>query len=114
MRDYPQQTVVSVNSISLSTLLELIEYEDVVDIVDMDIQGFEYKVLRDHMDLVNAKVKKIHIGTHSREIEEKLRILFNGFKWKNKWDYECDSHNKTPFGEIYFQDGVQTWINPNL
>ena len=64
------------------------------------------------MDDRNSKVKRVQIGTHSRSIEQGLRDLF----WRDGWlkldDYASDSTEQTPWGEITFVDGVQTWVNP--
>ncbi len=48
----------------------------------------------------------------STTIELGLRELFRGHGWQPVNDYACLSRNPTPYGEIEFGDGVQTWINP--
>jgi chromosome segregation ATPase len=56
----------------------------------------------------------VHIGTHSHDIELDLRTLFRQNGWYKLNDYSCQSTETTPWGDIAFGDGVQTWINPRL
>jgi len=60
---------------------------------------------------LSGQVKRVHVGTHSADIEDGLRQLFSSHGWKNVNDYRCLSVNQTPYGEIKFGDGVQTWVN---
>jgi len=101
----------SVQTTSLNTLLK--DY-DRVDFIDVDIQGSERAVLESSRETINRKVKRIHIGTHSHGIEAGLRTLFDGLRWKVHFDFPCQGESGTPYGKIKFQDGVQSWINPNL
>ena len=82
-----------------------------VDFVHIDIQGAEYEVLYNaRVDL--KKIKRIHIGTHSSEVEKNLRELFIELGWICKYDWPLNALSSTSYGDITFQDGVQTWINP--
>jgi FkbM family methyltransferase len=101
--------LVPVRSISLSSLLTDVER---VDLVDLDVQGVELGVLESAIDDLNRKVKRVHIGTHSSELEAGLRELFRRHNWFKRYDYASGHTELTPFGEVAFTDGVQTWINP--
>ena len=94
------------------TLAELLTPYPKVDLIDVDVQGSEVDVLAPAIEALNERVGRIHIGTHSAEIETALRDLFSTAGWKNLNDYPCQSHVPTPYGEITFGDGVQTWLNP--
>jgi hypothetical protein len=59
-------------------------------------------------------VKRVHVGTHSREIEDGLRRLFRALGWQSLADYACLSSATTPFGMVSFRDGVQSWLNPRF
>jgi FkbM family methyltransferase len=96
------------------TLNELIAPYPRVDLIDIDVQGHEVQVLEPAMALLNERVRRVHIGTHSTEIEAALREVFNAEGWRKLNDYPCQSRVSTPFGEIAFGDGVQTWLNPVL
>jgi FkbM family methyltransferase len=101
--------VISVPGTSLDTILKNYNY---VDLIDIDVQGSELSILQHSIHQVNKKVKRIHIGTHSPEIEQGLRILFGEYSWECINDYKCGCICDTPYGKIDFGDGVQTWINP--
>jgi FkbM family methyltransferase len=103
----------SVTWIPCVTLADVIAPYPKVDLIDLDVQGAEYEVLASAIDLVNKRVRRLHIGTHSPEIEEQLRQLFTRHNWQMVNDYPCQSASQTPYGSIAFGDGVQTWVNPS-
>jgi hypothetical protein len=87
----------------------------VIDLLDLDIQGLEAEVVSSSVDLIAQRVKRLHIGTHSREIEDTLRKLMTTAGWHVRFDYPCASSNyPTLAGPVDFGDGVQTWINPRF
>lgn len=96
------------------TLESLLEPLDLVDILDMDIQGVEAEVLESDPLGLARKVRMVHVATHSGENERRLRELFRRLDWELLNDYECGSTAETPWGTIDFQDGVQTWLNRRL
>jgi FkbM family methyltransferase len=102
---------ISVPSVNLADLLKDVSK---VDLIDIDIQGEEGSAIRSAVDLLTAKVKRMHIGTHSREIEIGLRELLSVHGWICQADYSGDATHETPFGAITFQDGAQSWLNPRL
>jgi len=87
---------------------------DRIDLIDLDVQGEELKILSSAIDEVNRKVRRLHIGTHSHEIEKGLRELLRKNGWHCSADFECLSVNQTPMGTVKFVDGVQSWTNPRL
>ena len=101
-----------VKSVTLKSILNSVTRP--VDLLDMDVQGAELMVLEAAAEAVHEKVKRVHVGTHSQQIETGLRRLFKGFGWKNIYDFPAESQCKTAWGQIKFQDGVQTWINPSV
>ncbi len=96
-------------AISLRTLLRDV---DSVDLIDSDIQGSEFDVFSALPKKDFAKIKRIHIGTHSPIVEAQLRRLFTKLGWRNIYDFPMRQTITTEYGEIYFQDGVQSWTNP--
>ncbi len=64
-----------VPSISLQTLLADLP---VVDILHCDIQGMEAEVFRAGQAVVDARVRRVVIGTHSRKVEAELLDIFAG------------------------------------
>jgi len=100
-----------VRGITLDTILDPLPR---VDLIDLDVQGAELEVLGASVERLDARVKRVHIGTHGADIEDGLRALFRGHGWRLVNDYPSQSRSATPYGEIEFQDGVQTWVNPRL
>jgi FkbM family methyltransferase len=98
-----------VDAVSLDTLLRPLT---VVDLLDMDIQGAELEVLAAGAAELDKKVRKVRVATHSVRIDEGLRSLFARLGWKGLRCFPCGASAMTEWGEISFQDGVQTWINP--
>ena len=93
------------------TLSSLLAAYDRVDLIHMDVQGVEADVLDEARDEL-ARVGRVHVGTHGRTQEERIRTLFSGLGWRAQHDYPSAKRSRTPFGRLEFQDGVQTWINP--
>ncbi len=101
----------AVATIKLSKILEDCNR---VNLLSLDIQGSEESVLSSSMQIVDSKVEYIHIGTHSKEIEEKLRVLFQQYEWEKIFDFGTKTTQETPYGKIAFDDGVQAWQNPRF
>ena len=100
-----------VKAVSLNTLLRPL---DKVDLIDLDVEGSELRVLKPATGQLNEKVRRLHVGTHDRKIESGLRTLFRRNGWKNQFDYPINSNSRTPWGTIRFQNGVQSWVNRDL
>lgn len=98
----------TVRAIALKTILKDFAH---VDLIDLDVQNFEFKILNAARDDLH-KVKRIHIGTHSVEVEKQLRGLFGNLKWECLCDFTLMSKHETEYGTASFNDGIQTWINP--
>jgi FkbM family methyltransferase len=103
-----------VSWVPMVTMWELVADETRVDLLDLDIQGLELEVLEAAAPLIDHRVRRVHIGTHSREIEDGLRRLFHRLNWRCLHDYPGGVVAQTPYGEIRFGDGVQSWLNPSI
>jgi FkbM family methyltransferase len=104
--------IVEVPSFDLASIL--VRVEGIVDLIDMDIQGAEAKVVSSSLDVLGMSVRALHIATHSRENEDTLRSLLQARGWELTQDYACLGLRPTPFGMVAFCDGVQSWKNPTL
>lgn len=100
-------------TVTAITLVSILDGLDQVDLIDSDLQGAELGVIRSSIRELDAKVKRLHIGTHGRAIENELRQLLTSHGWRCLADYPCFSLEETPWGPIEFQDGVQSWVNPS-
>jgi len=117
-RENPGDTVIEVGVISLKSILSGYTY---VDFIHMDIQGSELDVIASSIDELDQKVRKVHIGTHSpdvsatggRDVEEKLRQIFNDRHWSCVHDVKALSTEVRIDGWVTrVCDGIQTWLNP--
>lgn len=109
--DWPEATVATVPGLSLATIMHDVE---LVDLIDMDIQGAEAAVIRGSQRALSEKVKRVHIGTHSKANDDELVDIFNAMGWHCRNRFGCGARARTDFGEVRFDDGAQTWINPAL
>lgn len=100
--------------VSSRTLEQAIGHLPRIDIIDMDLQGAELALLRNSMNILDQRVKRVHLGTHSEEIEATARELFTAHGWTNVWDFGPAKDNDTPWGRCRFVDGVSSWINPRV
>ena len=80
----------------------------------MDIQGSEAEVVLASIDLLQTRVRRVHIATHGEAIEKSLRQAFRSMGWTCRWDFSLQGRRETPYGAVLFDDGVQGWINPRL
>jgi FkbM family methyltransferase len=95
---------------SLATLLHRFE---TVDLVHVDIQGDEYRVLAAARDVLGRKVKRVVVGTHGRDIEQRLMEEMTGRGWALEGEEACQfRQNGTKLN--LFRDGCQVWRNPAL
>lgn len=100
---------IRVPGVSLKSLLSRTGH---ADLIDMDIEGQELESVTTNIDALDAKVRRLHIGTHSVEIEDGLRRLLSAHGWECRADYSLFSECDTPYGRIRFENGAQTWVNP--
>jgi FkbM family methyltransferase len=96
------------------TLPQILAPLETVDLVDIDVQGEELKVVSGGIDELTRKARCVHIGTHGRDIERGVRKLFEAANWVCKFDFRFGTTERTSWGMIHFTDGVQTWMNPQL
>ncbi len=102
-------TVDTMPAIRLASLLQ-----EPVDFIDMDIQGAELDVIAPCMEVLDASVKIIHIGTHSLAIDSRIAQLFHLHGWRPRRMFSCGAVNQTPYGAFQFIDGIQSWENPRF
>lgn len=105
------------NSIEVESrpLVGMIEHLDHIDLIDMDIQGAEAEVVEDAIDVLDGKAKRMHIETHTPEVEDRLRAVLAKHGWRILWDFPCATDNvPTPFGPVNFLGGLIDCVNPRL
>lgn len=85
-----------------------------IDLIHIDIQGHEEEVLRAGIDMLNAKVRRIVVGTHSRAIEGHLFDLFHDNGWICESEIPCVLKPVMDGGRVLWVDGEQVWRNDRL
>jgi len=101
----------TVRSVTLDGLIQDLER---VDLIHMDIEGYEYRVVSQSMKMLNEKAARLLIGTHSAQIEDGLRRLLGAEGWTAVYDYEQAEETETEWGPIRFVNGCQAWTNPRM
>lgn len=96
---------------SLDTLLAGLNR---VDLLHCDIQGMEGAVFAAAREVVNAKVRRAVIGTHSRAVEAELMEIFAGLGWILEDETVCKLHQAGDGSLHLLADGCQVWRNPGL
>lgn len=83
---------------------------DSVDILNIDVQGYEYKVIEGSVDSIeNNLIDYILIGTHNPTINDRISA-----KLKNKYElvvniYPLTTANIKGLPPVSFQDGIQLY-----
>lgn len=113
---YSTEHIRRVRSVNMTEIIGDLPY---VDYLHMDIQGVEYDFLSSNPALLQQKVKMVNIGTHSTEIETKLREFLQRLGWVNRYDVPMNSQLDIHLGSqhtttVTFGDGVQVWKNSAL
>jgi len=100
-----------IEAVTLPTLLRPLE---IIDLIDMDVQGAEFDILALASEVLTRKVKRVHVGTHTGELHENILKFFRTLGWHPHFLFHGESADTTPWGRINFQDGSQSWLNPRL
>jgi hypothetical protein len=100
--------------VSAVTLRDLVGPFDVVDYLESDIQQSEIVVFPPYMDLLKRKVRRIHIGTHGKDVHWTLHDMFQQQGWDIVFSYEPNAMHDSALGPFSTNDGMLTVRNTNL
>jgi hypothetical protein len=100
--------------VSAVTLRDVLAPFEFVDYLDSDIQQSEILVFPPFLDLLRRKVRRIHIGTHGKDVHRSLHDLFESAGWEIVFSYAPDGTYESPLGAFTINDGVLTVRNPAL
>jgi hypothetical protein len=103
------------------SLLEMLANYEFVDMIDFDIQGFEWLAIEEQgvIELMSQKVGFLHFGTHATDIEKRIVTALQGSGWCVVYFF-AGAHTKklnnghrcsTPYGPSLFNDGVLGLVN---
>jgi FkbM family methyltransferase len=96
---------------------DLLATEPVWDLVHIDVQGAEAEICPAAAEAMNARVRFLVIGTHSRAIEGDLIRLFREHRWVLENEKPCRfafSAKAPTLEAMTTLDGTQVWRNPRL
>ena len=103
-----------IKMVSAITLRELLGPFERVDYLEADIQQSEIRVFPPFIDLLRKKVRRIHIGTHGKDVHWSLHDLFARTGWEIVFSFEPNATHETALGGFDTNDGVLTVLNPDL
>ncbi|MGA8599126.1 MAG: FkbM family methyltransferase [Bryobacteraceae bacterium] len=116
-RDYTGREFNKTKQVSVISMLDLVRREPRWDLVHIDVQGDEVDICRSCIDELNARVRWIIVGTHSRKIDGDLMELL----WRSSWWLEHEkparflfAGNRATLEAMTTIDGTQVWRNPRL
>jgi hypothetical protein len=100
--------------LSAVTLADVLRPFDLVDYLESDIQQSEHLVFPPAMDVIQGKVRRVHIGTHGKKVHEALLQDFATRQFEIVFNYEPNSHHDTALGPLEINDGIITARNLRL
>ena len=103
-----------VEFVSAITLEDVLGPFDTVDLLESDIQQSEIVVFPPAMDMVKAKVKRVHIGTHGLDVHEAILAGFKERGFEIVIEYKPNTHHETAWGSFDINDGIIAARNPSL
>lgn len=105
---------VPVNAFTIDQILSVFRPDSPVDLAHIDIQGEELTVLPDSIALLNQRVKRVMLGTHSRLIEGLMLDLFHRNGWLLIAEEPCGFIYNSALNDFIGmtnKDGSQYWLN---
>ena len=96
------------------SLQTLMKDEGVIDLVHMDIQNAEGDVIPSAAAAMTKQVRRVHIATHSARVEDVISEAMTREGWVCSALWPAHRQNDTPYGQISFEDGVSSWVNPTF
>ena len=87
---------------------------DRIDYLESDIQQSEIIVFPPARKTLKRKVRRIHLGTHGKDVHRELRDMFVKDGWDLVFDFEPNAEFVTNLGKFATNDGVLTVTNPDL
>ncbi|MFN3630077.1 MAG: FkbM family methyltransferase [Casimicrobiaceae bacterium] len=107
----------AVRGIPLTEVIDKFPADKPVDLMHVDIQGAEKNAFSTAMQVLNQRVKRVFVATHSREIEGVLMALFHSHGWELVAEEPCEFKYRRELDHLEgmtFKDGCQYWVNPRM
>jgi len=99
---------ITVKCLTLKTLMEMEEIEK-IDLIHMDVQGAESRVVRAGMDVIKqGLIKYWLIGTHGKTYNKEIMTMLSPY-YNNIVNLLPDAIGMVSGNRIKCQDGIQVW-----
>jgi FkbM family methyltransferase len=95
------------------SLATLVEPYPAVDLLHIDVQGIEGELIAASLEALAAKVRRVVIGTHGRDIEHRLLTDLSAHGWVLESDESC-RYRQARGAVTLWLDGCQAWRNATL
>lgn len=115
--DYMGRQFQNTKQIETIPMLDLVVRESVWDLIHIDVQGGEVDICRSCIDELNARARRIIVGTHSRKIDGDLLELMCRSGWVLEHEKPAKfvfARNAPTLEAMTTIDGTQVWRNPRL
>jgi FkbM family methyltransferase len=116
-QDYTGRYFQKTKSIEVIPMLDLVVKEPCWDLIHIDVQGDEVDICRSCLDELNARVRWIVVGTHSRKLDGDFLDLMGSAGWILEHEKPTKFNfvpNYTKLEAMTTVDGTQVWRNPRL
>ncbi len=113
--DYMGRAFAETQDVALISMRKLVLSEDRWDLIHIDVQGSEFAICKSALAELNARARRVMIGTHSRKLEGDLLELFGEAGWILENEKPCKfdfSPHYNSLEALTTVDGTQTWRNP--
>jgi FkbM family methyltransferase len=115
--DYHGTRQSKIVTVEIHAIDDLLRREPRWDLVHVDIQGGEGDLCRGGIEIMNERVRRLVIGTHSRALDGELMSLFHTHHWvleNEKPTVMCWRDGAPTLETMARVDGIQIWRNPKL
>ena len=126
-RGHENRSSVDAAPITLRQLFRRYRLPCYIDMVDIDIQGGEYASQRagarssgglltdETVALLSSTARRVHIGLHGEAAaDSELIRRFEAHGWSVTWYFPRGRNQSTPWGGVWFADGVLSLLNNGL
>lgn len=115
--DRPEGTPEAVGElrfVSTNTVADILHPLAFVDYLEIDIQKAEGYALPPAIEILNRKVRWLHLGTHGFDIHDSMREMLVAHGWEILFDFRPATRFDTAEGPFETCDGVLSAYNPAL
>ncbi len=115
--DYTGRQFQNTKKVDIVPFIDLVAREPRWDLIHVDVQGDEVDICRSCIDDLNARVRRIIVGTHSRKIDGDFLELMCRAGWLLEHEKPAKFAfvpNSTTLEAMTTVDGTQVWRNPRL